>query len=760
MASSLILQLLAKLDPQGFEDLRNRLSGMVSQIKGAQTQTEKLSFSFKNFLQIAGSVAIAAGLTEFTKQAIENEKVVTRLRNQLDLLGLSGSSLVKDFEALAEKQSELTKFQSTQSLQALSQLINFTQSAARAQQLLVLAQDIAAATGRELSTVTLALARAQAGTVVLLSRITGLSSGQARELQKNGELIAELSRRFGGFAEKDGKTAAGQLAILTNRFQNVSQVLGDQTLPLVTAFLRAINSIPTPILTAAVASGSLLAGLTALGLILGPLGRGFGLLFINVRALGGTILSLIPSLSRLSISLRAATLAGGGLLVLAGAITAVSIAIEQASERSLRKIEQEVGASNRALIAKRLLAGETVAGFRESSRQLDIFAKRSEDLAKQIEEARRTPGGETRTTSLEREKVAIDKVISSLEERIRLEQKFADLSEETEKKLAKVTLDRFAAAREQQIKDTADKLAASTQDLESQRRLRTILAREAIQSVLAQNVAEQKARIDAGRSLLTVERALADEQLRSALGNAQLLNIRRSELDRARFLEELDLIRAELANQRAEILANEGLTEIERTSLRVKAESDAAIKIIELRKSINQIDLDEFTKALGKTREQRLSEERAVDRAIADLRRSGVEKFVQQNAEIVQEALTNPRFKAAFIAASEDFRNDPSLRDRGLGQFFIPRDLDKQTKEALANVRRETQLELGGVTAPEEQIIQRLQTQLENRVTVELGFSVEDLRRQVQEAVLDIQARTRAELNRERISRGRTQTPR
>jgi hypothetical protein len=96
----------------------------------------------------------------------------------------------------------------------------------KAQSALSLAMDISAGTGKDLSAVSMALAKGYSGQTTALSR---LGAGLDKTLLKSGDMeaiTAQLSKLFAGQAQAAVKTYSGQMAILTISAQEASETIG------------------------------------------------------------------------------------------------------------------------------------------------------------------------------------------------------------------------------------------------------------------------------------------------------------------------------------------------------------------------------------------------------------------------------------------------------------------------------------------------------------------------------------------------------
>ena len=156
----------------------------------------------------AAGFAIKLGV-EAVRAAIEEEKSVARLKTSLDNLALGfAMPVVEDFIDRTQRASGVADQELRPSLASLAQA---TGNLYDAQKLLNVALDVSAGTGRDLGSVTTALAKAANGQTTSLRR---LAPSIDSAVLKTGDLTAitgELTRLFGGQAEARANTFAGTM---------------------------------------------------------------------------------------------------------------------------------------------------------------------------------------------------------------------------------------------------------------------------------------------------------------------------------------------------------------------------------------------------------------------------------------------------------------------------------------------------------------------------------------------------------------------
>jgi hypothetical protein len=176
---------------------------------------------------LAGAAAAGFALklgVEAVQAAIEEEKSVARLKMALDNLALGfAMPVVDDF---IDKTQRASGVADDQLRPALGQLAAATGNLYDAQNLLNLALDVSAGTGRDLTSVTAALSKAANGQTTSLRRLAPSIDGA---VLKTGDLTAitgELTRLFGGQAEARANTFAGTIDRLTIAADELMEAFG------------------------------------------------------------------------------------------------------------------------------------------------------------------------------------------------------------------------------------------------------------------------------------------------------------------------------------------------------------------------------------------------------------------------------------------------------------------------------------------------------------------------------------------------------
>lgn len=175
--------------------------------------------------------AVAAGLTKAVQAAMEDQKSQAELQRQLEKTFGANDAL----NASAERYISITQLRTGTSdnelRTSLGTLVRATGDYQQSLGLLNTAQDISAATGKDLGSVTIALAKASQGQFTALSKL-GIPIDAATKKSKDfNKVLADLNGQFGGASATAASTFGGQIKILKGQFGEIMEAIGKALLP-------------------------------------------------------------------------------------------------------------------------------------------------------------------------------------------------------------------------------------------------------------------------------------------------------------------------------------------------------------------------------------------------------------------------------------------------------------------------------------------------------------------------------------------------
>jgi hypothetical protein len=196
--------------------------------KQAETASQKLEKSVAKLGKQLLGVFAATKLISFGKTAAKafaaDEKAARSLSLALANTGNAFRGI--EVEAFIADLQRATGVLDDNLRPAFRTLLTATGDVTKSQEGLRLALDIAAGTGKDLGSVSMALSKAYGGQTTALSRLgAGLSKATLKTGNMN-EIIAELTKKFSGQALTAAQGYSGQMDILTVASNNAKEIIG------------------------------------------------------------------------------------------------------------------------------------------------------------------------------------------------------------------------------------------------------------------------------------------------------------------------------------------------------------------------------------------------------------------------------------------------------------------------------------------------------------------------------------------------------
>ena len=226
---TLKLSILADVD-----DLKKKLDTGSKEVEGFGGKLEKFGKVAAAAFAAAAAAAAAYAVklaVDGVKAAIEDEAAQLRLANALKNVTGATDAQIASIEQQILKTSLATGVADDKLRPALQRLAVATGSVTQSQDLLTLALDISAATGKDVESVTNALGKAYEGNTGSLTRLgVGLSAAEIKTLGLEGT-VKQLAETFGGAATVQANTFEGQIQRLKVGFDEAKESVGAALLP-------------------------------------------------------------------------------------------------------------------------------------------------------------------------------------------------------------------------------------------------------------------------------------------------------------------------------------------------------------------------------------------------------------------------------------------------------------------------------------------------------------------------------------------------
>ena len=242
MASSLLFKIASTFNNTGFREAASSFASTLGWVGKLSAGMAKFAVQGKVLGRIFGVMAaydIAKAGFELVKflltaapAAGRAEVSFTRLKTQLTLMGKGTRENLGLITKFADQVSRKSQFGADEVQSAVTMALRRTGDMRLALKQVSVAQDLAAATGMDLSSATNMLSRAQAGYTRGLTQVTNLRQADIQQAVRQGTILDLVGKKFAGSSSAAAGTYAGKLAILANSTRQLQEEFGKMGLPL------------------------------------------------------------------------------------------------------------------------------------------------------------------------------------------------------------------------------------------------------------------------------------------------------------------------------------------------------------------------------------------------------------------------------------------------------------------------------------------------------------------------------------------------
>jgi hypothetical protein len=226
------IPIISSLDGSGF-------TKAIAQLKKLETNSERAGFiagkAFLPAVAALGALTAAAGYS--VKAAIEDSAAQAQLAKTLQNVVGATDAQISATEKSISAMAMATGVADDQLRPALASLVLGTQDLATANDALNLALDISAGTGADLTSVSDALSKAYGGNFKALRQLSPQLYAMIKDGASLDEVMAQLSRTFGGSAAVAANTAEGKFKRLGIALSETAEAIGMAILPAIEAVL-------------------------------------------------------------------------------------------------------------------------------------------------------------------------------------------------------------------------------------------------------------------------------------------------------------------------------------------------------------------------------------------------------------------------------------------------------------------------------------------------------------------------------------------
>jgi hypothetical protein len=219
------------------------VSRAIKEFQQLETTGEKAQFALRKAALPAAAAltGLAAAATMATKAAAEDAKAQALLAQTLrNTTGATDAQIAANEQYIAT--TERAAAVSDEQLRpALGNLVRATGDVTQSQQLLNLALDISAATGRDLESVSIALAKASQGQATALQRL-GVPLDEALVKTKDFEgIVSVLTDTFSGAAAVAADSFEGRMRRVAIAIDNTKENIGNALIPILERLIPIID---------------------------------------------------------------------------------------------------------------------------------------------------------------------------------------------------------------------------------------------------------------------------------------------------------------------------------------------------------------------------------------------------------------------------------------------------------------------------------------------------------------------------------------
>jgi len=218
-----------------FDQLKQGVSGAQNEVEGFSGKMEKFGKAAAAAFALAAAAAVAyAGklAIDGVKAALEDEQAQLKLAGALTAATGATNLQIKSTEDYISKMQLATGVSDDELRASMQRLVVSVKDVGKSQDLLNLALDISKGTGKDLASVTEALAKSYEGQDGKLGKL-GIGISAADLKQKNfTQTVEALTDLYGGAAAKNADTYQGRIDRLTQAFNEGKEAVGYKLLPI------------------------------------------------------------------------------------------------------------------------------------------------------------------------------------------------------------------------------------------------------------------------------------------------------------------------------------------------------------------------------------------------------------------------------------------------------------------------------------------------------------------------------------------------
>ena len=232
------IPIISSLDSKGFDKA-------IAEFKSLDGTAAKTGFALKKAMVPAIAVlgGLATGLGLATAAAVEDQKAQDLLAQQLRTSAMATDDVIASNEEFISGLSRAFAVVDDDLRPAMANLVRSTGSVETAQGLMNTALDIAAATGKDLETVTLALGKAANGQTGALLKLDPSLKGVIDSSSSLDDITQALAVSFGGAATVAAESFDGRMRGMKIALDETKESIGAALLPVLEKLLQIMKPV-------------------------------------------------------------------------------------------------------------------------------------------------------------------------------------------------------------------------------------------------------------------------------------------------------------------------------------------------------------------------------------------------------------------------------------------------------------------------------------------------------------------------------------
>ena len=321
------LPIISEWNPAGIDKA-------INDFKKLETTGQKASFAIKKAAVPAGLALAALGAVAFdaVKAFAEDDAAAQKLATTLQNTTGATDAQVASVEKFISETSRAAAVADDQLRPALDSLVRGTGDVTKAQDLLGLALDISAGTGKDLGAVSDALSKAFNGNLGPLKKLDPALADLIKSGATTDEVFAAMSETFKGQADTAANTTQGKMKNLGIQMGELKESIGEAVMPLAEKLIPALQKFSTwaannkgLIVTLGIVIGGIATAVIATNAALAVYNAVQALTAVLNGGLTASNAALATSTGAVTVATTAATASFSALWVATGAVVILAI---------------------------------------------------------------------------------------------------------------------------------------------------------------------------------------------------------------------------------------------------------------------------------------------------------------------------------------------------------------------------------------------------------------------------------------------------